>query len=125
MSPKLLIPLLALHAWCASHAADRLAGIKSRADLERVIASTADVTLKQALQENSDLILAAMGQASHADAVTQTVESARGKVEKTNLTPESLKKAVAGDLAIFDTLKLVDLSVPNAGPHDKRTSDPY
>ena len=28
-------------------------------------------------------------------------------------------------MALFDTLKLVDLSVPNMGPHDHRKSDPY
>lgn len=28
-------------------------------------------------------------------------------------------------MLVFDTLKLVDLAVPNAGPHDARTSDPY
>jgi hypothetical protein len=44
------------------------------------------------------------------EAVTRIVEGAHGKVEKT----EDEK-----------SLKLVDLAVPNTGPHDKRTSDPY
>ena len=47
---------------------------------------------------------------AHVEAVTRIVESARGKVEKT----EDGK-----------SLKLVDLAVPNTGPHDKRASDPY
>src|SRR6202035_3599647 len=34
-------------------------------------------------------------------------------------------KSAGGDMPVFDTLKLVDLSVPNAGPHDIRTNDPY
>jgi len=46
----------------------------------------------------------------HVEAVLRTVEGARGKVEKT------------GD---GQSLKLVDLAVPNAGPHDQRKEDPY
>jgi Leucine-rich repeat (LRR) protein len=46
----------------------------------------------------------------HVEAVTRIVEGAKGKVEKT----EDGK-----------SLKLVDLAVPNTGPHDKRTEDPY
>ena len=59
------------------------------------------------------------------EAVTKTVEGAKGKVEKINTTPESLKQAAGGELPVFDTLKLVDLSVPNTGPHDVRKEDPY
>jgi hypothetical protein len=61
----------------------------------------------------------------HVEAVTRTVEGAKGKVEKINTTPESLKQAVGGELPVFDTLKLVDLTVPNTGPHDVRKEDPY
>lgn len=46
----------------------------------------------------------------HVDAVTRIVEGAKGKVEKT---------------ADGQSLKLVDLAVPGAGPHDHRTEDPY
>ncbi|MBV8881643.1 MAG: hypothetical protein JO332_16925 [Planctomycetaceae bacterium] len=46
----------------------------------------------------------------HVDAVTRIVEGAKGKVEKT---------------ADCQSLKLVDLAVPGAGPHDHRTEDPY
>lgn len=46
----------------------------------------------------------------HVEAVIRTVEGAKGKVEKT-----------ADGLS----LKLVDLAVPNTGPHDHRKSDPY
>ena len=46
----------------------------------------------------------------HVEAVTRIVEGARGKVEKTE---------------DGRSLKLVDLAVPGAGPHDKRESDPY
>lgn len=46
----------------------------------------------------------------HVEAVTRIVEGAKGKVEKTE---------------DGQSLKLVDLAVPNTGPHDKRASDPY
>src|SRR5438067_11987009 len=46
----------------------------------------------------------------HVEAVIRTVETAKGKVEKTE---------------DGQSLKLVDLAVPNTGPHDKRESDPY
>jgi hypothetical protein len=46
----------------------------------------------------------------HVEAVTKIVEGAKGKVEKTE---------------DGQSLKLVDLAVPNTGPHDKRENDPY
>ncbi len=46
----------------------------------------------------------------HVEAVIRIVEGAHGKVEKTE---------------DGQSLKLVDLTVPNTGPHDKRTDDPY
>ncbi|MCB1277446.1 G protein-coupled receptor LGR4 [Prosthecobacter sp.] len=46
----------------------------------------------------------------HVEAVIRTVEGAKGKVEKTE---------------DGQSLKLVDLQVPNAGPHDHRKDDPY
>jgi|UniRef100_UPI0037849746 hypothetical protein len=46
----------------------------------------------------------------HVEAVTRIVEGAKGKVEKTE---------------DGQSLKLVDLQVPNAGPHDHRKDDPY
>lgn len=46
----------------------------------------------------------------HVEAVIRTVEAAKGKVEKTENG---------------QSLKLVDLAVPGAGPHDHRKDDPY
>ncbi|MDB5320015.1 MAG: protein-coupled receptor [Phycisphaerales bacterium] len=46
----------------------------------------------------------------HVEAVIRTVGGAMGKVEKTE---------------DGQSLKLVDLAVPNAGPHDQRKEDPY
>lgn len=52
----------------------------------------------------------AMATDPHVEAVSRTVIAAKGKVEKT----EDGK-----------SLKLVDLAVPGAGPHDHRKDDPY
>ncbi len=46
----------------------------------------------------------------HVEAVIKIVEGAKGKVEKTE---------------DGQSLKLVDLAVPNTGPHDHRKDDPY
>lgn len=46
----------------------------------------------------------------HVEAVIRTVDGAKGKVERT---------------ADGKSLKLVDLAVPGAGPHDHRKDDPY
>lgn len=46
----------------------------------------------------------------HVEAVTRIVVDAKGRVEKTE---------------DGQSLKLVDLAVPNAGPHDHRKDDPY
>lgn len=102
-----------------------LSKVASQADLEKLIASTSEAPLKMALQEHSKAILAALAEAPHVAAVTRAVEGAKGKVEKVNRTPEALKTVTGGNLSIFDTLTLVDLSIPNAGPHDKREGDPY
>ena len=102
-----------------------LATIKTPADLEAVIASIPDADFKQALQDHAAALLAAAEQHAHVVAVVRIVESSPGKVEKINTTPAALKQAAGGDIAVFDTLKLVDLSIPNAGPHDHRKVDPY
>ncbi|MEQ1852604.1 MAG: G protein-coupled receptor LGR4 [Chthoniobacteraceae bacterium] len=46
----------------------------------------------------------------HVETVTRIVEAAKGKIEKTE---------------DGQSLKLVDLAVPGAGPHDHRKDDPY
>ena len=102
-----------------------LANVKTQRDLEAVIAATTDADLKQALQNHATALLAAAERHSHVEAVMRAVEASPGKVEKINTTPENRKKAVGGDIALFDTLKLVDLAMPNAGPHDPRKVDPY
>jgi len=102
-----------------------LSGVVTRADLDAVIASTADPALKDALSENAAAILAAAGLQPHVKAVIRAIEISPGKFETVNTTPDSLKKAAGGEIALFDTLKLVDLAMPNAGPHAHREIDPY
>ena len=101
------------------------AAIKTKADIDALIASTGNAALKQAMRDNAAAILSAAEQRFHVEAIIRTVESSPGKVEKINATPEALKKAAGGDIALFDTLKAVDLAIPNAGPHDHRKTDPY
>lgn len=104
---------------------DALAGVKTQADLDKVIAETADAKLKQAIKDNAAAILAAANEKTHVEAILKAIEISPGKVEKINTTPDSLKQAAGGDIALFDTLKTVDLGIPNAGPHDHRKTDPY
>ena len=111
-------------AFCAEIPAG-LATVKTKSDLDAVISATTDAGLKQALQSHSAALLAAAEQRTHVEAVLRAVEISPGKVEKINTTPESLKKATGGDIGLFDTLKLVDLAMPNSGPHDHRKVDPY
>jgi hypothetical protein len=108
-------------------AAPDLSKIKSRADLDTVIATTADATLKQSLGDHAQAILAAAQQHPHVVAVIRTIESAPGSFTKVNNTPEALKKAAGGELAIFDTLTLVSTNILGGKAHDHRNEkdDPY
>ena len=108
-------------------AAPDLSKITSSTDLDAAVAGTTDVALKQALKDNASAILAAAEQHRHVVAVIQTIESAPGTFTKINTTPESLKKAVGGDIAIFDTLTLVSTSIQNGKAHVYRgtNDDPY
>ena len=122
LTALLLTPLTALHA-----ATPDLSKITSRADLDAVIAATPDSGLKQALADNAAAILVAAEQHPHVEAVIRTIESAPGTFTKVNTTPEALKKAAGGDIAIFDTLTEVNTGILNGHAHasrDKKT-DPY
>ncbi len=118
----LLAPVIALHA-----AAPDLSRISSRADLDAVIATTADAALKQALTAHAAEILAAAESHPHVEAVIRTIERAPGTFTKTNTTPEPLKKAVGGDIPLFDTLTQVSTNILGGKAHDhrKETDDPY
>lgn len=66
--------------------------------------------MKLTLALLSSLSVSAFALDPHVEAVTRIVETAKGKVEKTE---------------DGQSLKLVDLAVPNTGPHDHRKDDPY
>jgi hypothetical protein len=122
LTALLLAPVAALHA-----ATPDLSKITSRADLDDVIAATTDAALKQALSDHSVAILSAAAQHPHVEAVIRTIESAPGTFTKVNTTPEALKKAAGGDIALFDTLTEVNTGILNGHAHasrDKKT-DPY
>jgi hypothetical protein len=124
--PALLtVPFAFAFVLSSSAAPAELAKIRSKPDLESAIASTTDLASREVLQAHGPEILSAIEQRAHVEAVTRIVDDARGKIEKINTTPEALRKIAGGDLPVFDTLKLIDLAVPNAAPHDKRTNDPY
>ncbi|TVS16160.1 MAG: G protein-coupled receptor LGR4 [Planctomycetaceae bacterium] len=104
-----------------------LSKVSSRADLDSIIATTTEAPLKQALTDHADAILAAAKRYPHVVAIIRTIESAPGKFEKVNTTPEALKTAAGGDIPIFDTLTLVNTKVLGGGAHDhrKKNEDPY
>ena len=125
LSRLIVFLLLAILASPLAAAPLDLSKVTSRAELDAVIATAKNASLKKALKDNGDAILAAVAQRPHVEAVVRIVAGAQGKTEMTNTTPASLKLAAGGDLPVFDTLRLVDLAVPNTGPHDKRAVDPY
>jgi len=122
----LITALLALPC-AAEQPAVQLSRISSQADLDAVIAATNDGTLKQALTEHGPAILTAAARHPHVAAVIRTIELAPGTYEKCNTTPEALRRAVGGDIAIFDTLTAVNTAILNGHAHQIRdkTTDPY
>jgi len=105
--------------------ADDLSAIRTKEDLEAFVAAIREPRVKEMLQRQSAVILAAAERRTHVEAVQKTVESAKGKVTVVNDTPAEIVKAAAEPAALFDTLSVVDLAVPNTGPHDHRAVDPY
>ena len=129
MKPKLVVlvafllaPLSVLEA-----APPDLARITSRADLDAVIAATAEPALKAALADHAEAILAAAARHPHVEAVIRTIEKSPGTFTKINATPEPLRKAAGGDLAIFDTLSAVSTAILGGHAHQNRDkqADPY
>ena len=122
LATLLLLPLHLLQA-----AAPDLSRITSRSDLEGVIATVADAALKKALDDSAAAVLAAAKRHPHVVAVIGTLQAAPGTFTKINTTPEALRQAAGGDLAIFDTLTMVNTGILNGHPHANRDhkTDPY
>jgi len=108
-------------------AACQLSNINSRADLDTVIANTADAALKHALQVHADSIMAAAERHPHVAAVIRTIKSSPGTFATINTTPDSLRKAAGGDIPLFDTLSEVDTRILGGKAHEHRNEDedPY
>ena len=102
-----------------------LTGVKTQADLDAAITATGDAAIKAALQAHAAAILAAAEKKPHVDFVIAALDQAPGTYEKINTTPEALKKAMGHDAAIFDTLKMVNLSSAALGIKAKRETDPF
>jgi hypothetical protein len=122
LTALLLTSQVHLHA-----AASDLSKIASRSDLDTVIGATTDDALKEAITDHTAAILAAAEQHPHVEAVIRTIESAPGTFTKINTTPEALRKAAGGDLAVFETLTMVNTGILKGHAHasrDKKT-DPY
>lgn len=117
--------LLTLKA--APSAVADLSGIKSRSDLDAVIAATTDEAWKRALTEHADVLLAAAERHPHVEAVIRTIEKAPGTFTKVNTTPAALKRAADSEIPLFDTLTQVSTNILGGKAHDHRkdSEDPY
>lgn len=127
MKHTLLLTLLLTSLTALQAAEPDLSKVTSRVDLDAVIAATTDATLKQALTEHADAILAAAHRHPHVEAAIRTMESAPGTFAKVNTTPEALQKAAGGGIALFDTLTMVNTGILNGHAHASRDKekDPY
>lgn len=104
-----------------------LSKVASREDLEAVIARTSSPAMKEALASHATAILDAAKRHPHVEAVIRTIDLAPGTFTKVNLTPDSLRRAFGGDIALFETLTAVSTSIVNGRPHVYRGADedPY
>jgi hypothetical protein len=106
-------------------AADPLAAVKTRADLDAAIAAAQDPAVKQALTAHAADILAAVAGRDAIAAVTAKLDEAKGSYERINRTPEVLAKALGGPSAAFDSLLGVNLASTGLSIKEKRTTDPF
>lgn len=103
---------------------DILASIKTKADLDALIARSEGVK-KRALEAHAKEILAAATLKPHVDYVMATLEKAPGRFEKINFTPSALKDALGFNSQLFDSLKLVDLANASLSVKGKLAVDPF
>ena len=71
-----LILATAFHSVSAA-APEALAAVKTQADVDALVASTADAAMKQALRDNAAAIVAAAETRPHVESIIHTIESAR------------------------------------------------
>lgn len=127
LTTALLLTALLCATGTAADGAPDLSKLSSRAELDALIASSANAALKEALGDHADDILAAVKRHPHVKAVIHTIEAAPGGYEKINTTPAALKQAAGGELAVFDTLTMVTTRIKGGKAHDhrKKSEDPY
>ncbi len=106
-------------------AADPLAAVKSKVELEALIEATIDAGQWKALKAHLAEILAAAARRPHVEFVLDTVEKAKGTCVKANTTPDLLRQAFGGPSALFDSLKAVNLGSTELGIKAKREVDPF
>jgi hypothetical protein len=121
----LLLAGAALAQSAAPAKADPLAGIRTRADLDALLAATASAPLKKALTAESAAILAAAERKPAVERVAATLDQARGTYERINLTPQPLAQALGGPSGLFDSLRVVNLADAGLGVKAKRETDPF
>ena len=120
-----LIGVFTLGAMSANAQLAALDTIKTRADLDAMIAVLTDASAKGVLKAHAAAILSAAARKPHVDAVIALLDSSPGKYAKINVTPDELKNVIVGEPAIFNTLTMVDLGSVGLGVKAKREIDPF
>lgn len=101
--------------------------LKTRNDLDGMISGMKDASVRRAMVEHAAVILEAVEVHRHVESVVRTIESAPGSFTKVNGTPDALKTAFGGEVAVFDTLTQVATNILGGKAHDhrKEKDDPY
>lgn len=101
--------------------------LKTRNDLDGIISGMKDASVRRAMVEHAAAILEAVEVHRHVESVVRTIESAPGSFTKVNGTPDALKTAFGGEVAVFDTLTQVATNILGGKAHDhrKEKDDPY
>lgn len=106
-------------------AADPLANVKTRADLDAVIAATAAPATREALTAHAAEIVAAAERKQNVDELVGILTAASATFEKANATPQDLRVAFGGPSALFDDLKAINLAASGLTIKEKRKTDPF
>jgi hypothetical protein len=126
LSSALVLTLIHLTATAApAPGAAALSGVKTQADLTAAIAAATAPATKRALQTHSAAILAAAAKKPHVDFVVAALDKAPGTYTKTNTTPAELKAALGGEVALFDTVTVINLGSATLNIKAKREVDPF
>ena len=117
--------VLALVSVVSIHAADPLAAITSRAELDQLIETSTDAALKKALSDHAAQIEAALKRKPDRDRVMALLDSAKASHAKGNDTPAALAKALGGPSPLFDFLRGINLAGAALTVKERRQVDPF